>query len=149
MLGNTNVSTLNELIETTIDSVDGYREAADNATSDRFAKMFRERAQERREVAEQLKDEVRRLGENPEDDGTILAGAHRVFTNLRDAVTGTDDEAIIAEVERGEDHIKEKFESALQDDDLEPQSRQLVQQVFTSVREGHDQMSQLKSQFVS
>lgn len=53
---------------------------------------------------------------------------------------------MVAEVERGEDHIKAKFETALNDDDLDPAVRQLVQTAFTSVREGHDQMSALKHQ---
>lgn len=142
---NQNVSTLNGLIATTLDSVDGYNKAADDATSERFERMFRDRAAERMQVANELKAEVRRNGSEPEDDGTILAGAHRVFLGLRDAVTGTDDEAIVREVERGEDHIKAKFEDALQDDDLEPQSRAVVEQCFTSVQQGHDQMSAIQS----
>ncbi|QLC25724.1 PA2169 family four-helix-bundle protein [Parasphingopyxis algicola] len=142
---NENVTTLNNLIATTLDSVDGYTKAADDATSERFAQLFRERAAERLQVADQLKAEVRRKGAEPEDDGTILAAAHRAFLGLRDAVTGTDDEAIVKEVERGEDHIKAKFEDALRDDDLEPQSRAVVQQCFTSVQQGHDQMSAIQS----
>lgn len=142
---NDNVRTLNGLIATTLDSVDGYTKAADDATSERFAQLFRDRAAERLQVADQLKVEVRRHGAEPEDDGTILAAAHRAFLGLRDAVTGTDDEAIVKEVERGEDHIKAKFEDALRDDDLEPQSRAVVQQCFTSVQQGHDQMSAIQS----
>ncbi|MGP1281663.1 MAG: ferritin-like domain-containing protein [Parasphingopyxis sp.] len=142
---NDNVRTLNGLIATTLDSVDGYTKAADDATSERFAQLFRDRAAERLQVADQLKAEVRRHGAEPEDDGTILAAAHRAFLGLRDAVTGTDDEAIVKEVERGEDHIKAKFEDALRDDDLEPQSRAVVEQCFTSVQQGHDQMSAIQS----
>jgi len=55
---------------------------------------------------------VRSLGAAPEDDGTVLAAAHRAFLNLKNAVAG-DDETVVKEVERGEDHIKEKFEAAL------------------------------------
>lgn len=144
MIGNKNTSTLNSLIATTIDSIDGYEEAAKDATNQRYATLFRERAAERRQVADQLKAEVRRLGAEPEDDGTLLAGAHRMFLTLRDTVTGTDDRAVIAEVERGEDHIKAKFEAAIKDDDLDPQCRAVVERCFTSVKQGHDQMSAIK-----
>ena len=48
----------------------------------------------------------------------VLAGAHRVFMDLKSAITGNDDDAIIAEVERGEDLIKHKFEEAMSDSDL-------------------------------
>ena len=104
------VAILNGLIATTIDSADGYREAANDAQSDRFRSIFMERADERDDVVEQLSDRVRELGSDPANNGTTRAAAHRVFMNLREAVTGTDDTAIISEVERGEDHIKAKYE---------------------------------------
>lgn len=140
----TDIRTLNGLIATTIDSVDGYRTSAQEVDNPRFAEKFTARASERSSVAEQLRAEVRRLGGNPEDDGSLLAGAHRAFVDLKSAVTGRDDQAIVNEVERGEDHIKAKFESALQDGDLSPQCRSLVETAFASVRAGHDEMRDLK-----
>jgi len=138
------IRTLNGLIATTIDSVDGYTAAADEAESGRYADLFRARAAERRAVSETLRAEVTRLGGAPEDDGTILAGAHRAFLNLKAAVTGRDDKAIVNEVERGEDHIKAKFESALADTELSVPVRAAIQSAYRSVREGHDQMRDLK-----
>lgn len=138
------ISTLNGLIATTIDSVDGYRTSAQDVENPRYAELFTARASERSSVAEQLRAEVKRLGGNPEDDGTILAAGHRAFVNLKSAVTGRDDKAIVNEVERGEDHIKAKFESALKDDGLSPQCRTLVETCFGSVKAGHDEMSNLK-----
>lgn len=138
------IRTLNSLIATTLDSVDGYTEAAKDSGSGRFASLFTSRATERRQVVSNLQQQVRSLGGNPEDDGTLLAGAHRVFLNLKATLTGKDDEAIIAEVERGEDHIKSKFEDALDDTDISSATRTVIEQAFTSVRAGHDQMSALK-----
>lgn len=138
------IRTLNGLIATTIDSVDGYRTSAQEVDNSRYAELFTARASERSSIAEQLRAEVKRLGGNPEDDGTILAAGHRAFVNLKAAVTGRDDQAIVAEVERGEDHIKAKYEEALKDDSLSNESRSLVQTAFASVKSGHDEMSQLK-----
>lgn len=138
------ISTLNGLIATTLDSVDGYTEAAKDSENARFTALFTSRASERRQVVTRLQQEVRTLGGNPEDDGTILAGAHRVFLNLKAALTGKDDKAIINEVEAGEDHIKAKFEDAIADRDLMPATRAVVEQCYVSVREGHDQMRDIK-----
>ena len=138
------IRTLNGLIATTIDSVDGYRSSAEAVRSPRFAELFTARASERSSVAEQLRAEVRRLGGNPEDDGTALASGHRAFLNLKAAVTGRDDDAVVSEVERGEDHIKSKFEAALADDKLSPECRSLVESTYGSVKSGHDQMRNLK-----
>jgi len=146
---NTDITTLNSLIATTIDSVDGYTEAAKDSASGSFASMFTDRAAERRQVATMLQSEVTRLGGNPEDDGTVLAGAHRVFLNLRASVTGQDDEAIVRTVEQGEDHIKAKFEAALADGDLSPMVKATIQQAYSSVKSGHDQMRDLKKAMAS
>jgi len=138
------IRTLNGLIATTIDSVDGYTEAARDSEDSRFGAMFTSRASERRQVASDLQAEVSRLGGNPEDDGTVLAGAHRVFLDLKSAVTGKDDKAIVNEVERGEDHIKAKYEDAMQDTDLSPQTKSAIGAAWGSVKAGHDQMRNLK-----
>lgn len=138
------VRVINSLITTTIDSVDGYRAAATDAANEQFRSIFTARADEREEVVRELQEHVRALGGNPEDDGSALAGAHRFMMDIRDALTGRDDDAVIAEVERGEDHIKHKFEAALVDTELSPQCREVVQRCFRSVKEGHDQMRDLK-----
>lgn len=138
------ISKLNGLIATTIDSADGYAEAAKDSESSRFGALFTSRATERREVASRLQQEVTRLGGKAEDDGTILAGAHRVFLNLKAVVTGHDDKAIVNEVEAGEDHIKAKFEDALVDSELSPQVRGLIESCYASVKAGHDEMRDIK-----
>lgn len=138
------ISTLNGLIKTTLDSMKGYEDAAKDAESTQFATMFADFARDRSAAATDLQAEVRRLGGNPEDDSSLLAAAHRTFMDLKQAFTGKDDKAIVQEVERGEDHIKAKFENALRDTDLDPVSRPVVERAFQSVKEGHDRMSQLK-----
>jgi uncharacterized protein (TIGR02284 family) len=132
------VSVLNSLIETTIDSVDGYRRSAQEATNSRFSEEFLQRASEREDVVGQLRARVRELGGDTEDDGSLLAAAHRAFLTLRDKVTGSDDDAVIAEVDRGESYLNGKWEAALSDDGLSAESRQLVQKLYTSVRSGHE-----------
>jgi uncharacterized protein (TIGR02284 family) len=138
------ISVLNGLIATTLDSADGYAEAAKNARSESLTSLFRSRANERRTAATTLQECVRSLGGEAEDDGTVLASAHRMFVNLRTSLTKDDNKAVVDEVERGEDHIKHKFEDALKDRDLSPHAMTVVSNVYASVRSGHDQMHNLK-----
>lgn len=145
MLGNTDQTTILKTLTSTLnDSVNGYRDAADNAEGSQFQQIFRDNASERERVAGELAGEVRRLGGTPDEDGTVLGKTHQAWLDLKAAVTGRDDKAIINEVERGEDYLKEKFEAALADDSLTAESRQIVERVYQSVRKGHDQISQLK-----
>jgi uncharacterized protein (TIGR02284 family) len=141
---NKDVSTLNGLIATVLDSIDGYQSAAQDVENQQFRSMFEARARDRQAIVADLQAQVARCGGNPEDDGTLLAGAHRAFMGLRDAVSGRDDRAVIAEVERGEDHIKAKFEDALADTTLSEESRQIVMRAWDSVKAGHDEVRDLK-----
>ena len=145
MAGNDHdISTLNSLIATTLDSAEGYREASKDIEGGRLGALFVDRANERTQVAATLQAEVRRLGGSPSEGGTLLGGAHRMFVNLKAAVTGQDKQAIVNEVERGEDHIKAKYEGALKDDALSAPVRAAIEAGYGSVREGHDQMRDLK-----
>ncbi|MFL6843702.1 MAG: ferritin-like domain-containing protein [Allosphingosinicella sp.] len=143
MFNDHDVTVLNSLIETTIDSVDGYRHSADAATNEQFADIFRSRAQERAQLVERLRTRVRELGGTPEDEGGLLAAAHRRFLSLRDAVTGRDDKAVIAEVDRGESYLNGKWEAALADEELSSETRALIREGYQSVRSGHDQWENL------
>jgi len=141
------ISTLNTLIATTIDSVTGYEDSAKNIHDDRLREIFRSRADERQRVVEELRGEVRRLGGDPEDGGSFLGKAHQRFEDLKAAITGRDEKAIINEVERGEDYLKEKWQAALQSGDLHGETHDLVERCYQSVKQGHDQISQFKHAF--
>jgi uncharacterized protein (TIGR02284 family) len=138
------ISTLNTLITTVIDSINGYEDSASNVDNERLREIFRERANERQQVVEGLRSEVRRLGGEPEEGGSFLGKAHQRFEDLKAAITGRDEKAIVNEVERGEDYLKEKFEAAIASDELAGESRAAVERAYQSVRSGHDQISQLK-----
>ena len=138
------ISTLNTLTATLLDSVKGYRDAAENSESGRFQQLFRTNADERARCAEDLRAEVRRLGGEPEDDQSTMGALHQRWLDLKAAITGQDDKAIINEVERGEDYLKSKFQAALEGDTLTGESRAVVESAHQSVLKGHDQISSIK-----
>src|SRR5438132_8046191 len=138
------ISTLNSLISTLIDSINGYQDAAANSEAGRFQQIFRDRANERQKIAEDLRTEVRRLGGEPETGGSFMGKTHQAWLGLKAAITGRDDKAIVDEVERGEDYLKERFETALGGGDLGGESRTAVERCYQSVKSAHDQISQLK-----
>ena len=138
------LTTLKTLTSTLNDSVNGYREAAEHVESQEFRDLFTQFADQRARASSDLQAEVRRLGGEPDQDGSTLGGLHQAWLDLKAAVTGRDDKAIVNEVERGEDYLKEKFEAALGSDHLDGDSRTAVERAYQSVREGHDRMSSIK-----
>jgi uncharacterized protein (TIGR02284 family) len=135
---------INTLLATLTDSINGYRDSAENIQNGSFKQLFLDSAEERSRVAEDLRAEVRRLGGDANDDGSFMGKSHQVFLDLKSAITGRDDKAIINEVERGEDYLKEKFETALQSDKLTGDTRTVVERAWTSVRTGHDRVAEIK-----
>jgi uncharacterized protein (TIGR02284 family) len=139
------VKLLNSLIETTLDSANGYREAAENAPDGNLKTMFSERAGRREQIVMRLQDEVRTFGGEPETDQSMLGKAHNKFVDLKNALMGGGNEkAVIDEVERGEDFIKGKFEQALRDDALPASTRETVSRAFETIRADHDEISAMK-----
>src|SRR5436190_4534911 len=132
------ISTLNTLIATTIDSSTGYEDSAKDVHDERFREIFRSRADERQSVVEQLRTEVRRLGGDPEESGSFLDKAHQRFEDLKAAITGRDEKAIINEVERGEDYLKSKWQAALESGDLHGEVHDLVELCYQSIKTGND-----------
>ncbi len=145
MIGKSDDLTILKTLTSTLnDSINGYRESAEKVESPEFRQMFTDFAEQRERAAGELKAEIRRLGGEPDSDGSTLGSLHQAWLDLKAAVTGRDDKAIINEVERGEDYLKEKFETALADDSLGAECRAIVERAYQSVREGHDAMSQIK-----
>jgi uncharacterized protein (TIGR02284 family) len=142
-MNNDAVSTLNSLIETCKDGEKGFKEAAEGLKSADIKAKFLEYSRERAQMAAELQTEVRSLGGDPDKGGSMSGSVHRGWMNLKAAMTGQDDHAIVSEAERGEDVAKEAYESALKAT-LPPSAQTLVQQQAAKVRRVHDAVRDLR-----
>lgn len=139
------IRTLNSLIETCRDGEQGFRQAAENLKDPGVKDLFDEIAQERARFAEELKQQVRRLGGSPDEGGSVAGAAHRGWMNVKGAVTGHDDKAIISEAERGEDVAVETYRTALSEA-LPPPVESVVDRQYQHVKKAHDRVRDLERQ---
>jgi uncharacterized protein (TIGR02284 family) len=137
------IEQLNSLVETTLDSAEGYMSAADEAKNSRFSSLFRERGAQRYDIAQRLQARVKSLGGDPEESGSTLGAAERWFADLKQKMVGTD-ASIIAEVEAGEDHVKEAYQQVITDGELSDPVRTAIESEFAQIQANHDEMSKLK-----
>ena len=137
------VGTLNSLLATVVDSIDGFEQATKSVDSSSYKALFIEVISDRRKLQSEIETAIRGAGGTPDDEGTMLASAHRVLMRLRDMIS-KGDIAVVDEAERGEDHIKAKFEKARGDAELSPNVRQFVASAATRVKAGHDKIRDLK-----
>ena len=137
------ISILNGLIGATLDSARHYRKVAGDIGNPRIRALFERLSTQRREVAQRLQDQLAAVSGDPLADAVTTAHAARVFGNLRHAISYGYC-ALIDEVERGEEHVKAKYEYALESGRLSELSRTVVQNAYTCVCEGCAEMHALK-----
>jgi len=140
-------STLNNLIETSKDGEQGFRTSAENAQNAELKQLFMRRADDCARGAAELQAIVARLGEEPEDSGSVAGAIHRGWVNLKAAVANRDDLAILEECERGEDVAKAAYRSALEKTDLPAEIRTVVQKQYDGVLRNHDEVRNLRDRF--
>jgi uncharacterized protein (TIGR02284 family) len=137
------ISVLNSLIETCKDGEKGFREAAEGVKSTDIKAKFLEYSRQRAQMSAELQAEVRRLGGDPEKSGSMSGSLHRGWLDLKAALTGHDDHAIVSEAERGEDVAKGHYETALKAE-LPVTTINLVQAQAAKVRRVHDEVRDLR-----
>ncbi len=137
------VAILNGLIETCRDGENGFKTAADGLQDPKIKSLFQQYSRQRAEMARELQDEVRRLGGDPEQRGSVAGAMHRGWIDIKSIVTGRDDNAIVAEAERGEDSAKRMYEDALQAA-LYTQTLALVREQSMKVHDAHDRVRALE-----
>ena len=141
-------STLNNLIETSKDGEKGFRAAAEDTKDSELKRTFLARAEDCARGADELQRLVTtRTGDEPERGGSVAGAVHRGWMNLKAAVAGRDDVAILEECERGEDVAKASYRKALEMDDLPVDVRAAVQRQYDGVVRNHDQIRDLRNRY--
>jgi uncharacterized protein (TIGR02284 family) len=135
---------LNNLIETLKDGQEGFKQAAESVRDPQLKALFGQYSQQRSRFAAALQNEARSHGETkPETSSSATGALHRGWINLKSAITGGDEHAILAECERGEDSAVEEYKKALEDG-LTPSAQDLVSRQFTEIKAVHDQIKSLR-----
>jgi uncharacterized protein (TIGR02284 family) len=137
------ISTLNGLIETCKDGQDGFKEAAEGVERSDLKSLFYEFSQQRAQFAGELQSLVQTLGGDPEDSGSVAAALHRGWINIKSAVTGKDEAAILNECERGEDSAKNAYKGAMEEA-LPANIIETVQAQYVAVQAAHDRIKALR-----
>lgn len=111
---------LNELLVKNYDAEKGYLNAIDNIDNDRLKVFFKRRASERSEFAKELRTEILRYGEIPENSGSFKGAMHRNWMSLKSLFSSNNEEAILEEAIRGEEASLEEYKDILKDQTLPP-----------------------------
>jgi uncharacterized protein (TIGR02284 family) len=134
---------LNELLETVRDGENGFRSAANGVDDAELKRLFLSLSTQRGEFAAELESEILRLGKEPAEHGHLAGAMHRGWMDIKAAVTGKDEGAIVSEAERGEDFAVKSFREALQKG-LPGAIQMVVERQFTQIQDAHDHIRTLE-----
>lgn len=130
-------STINNLIETLKDGEEGFRSSAEKLKNSAVRTQFLQYATERAQYAAELQSEVARIGGEPETSGSTSGAMHRGWINLKAALTGDSDHAILSEAERGEDIAVKNYRDALSKD-LPSDIRAVIERQYKGLQFAHN-----------
>lgn len=137
------ISTLNGLIETCKDGMEGFKTAAEGVVRSDLKTLFYEFSQQRARFLGELQSLVQGLGGDPEASGSFAGAVHRGWMDLKSALTGKDEAGILNECERGEDSAKKAYKEALETA-LPSNIAEVLQTQYSSVQAAHDRVKALR-----
>ncbi len=143
------VDALNKLIAANYDAERGYKESAEDVKDARLKSWFNEYAQQRYDFGHELKTEIQQLGGKPEKGTTLAADAHRVWIDLKSAIAGNDENAVLNEVIRGEKSAIERYDEVLAETTLPANCRSVVSRQRTQILAALGKIQELQRSFAS
>lgn len=139
------VDTLNAMIAIAMDGSATLTKGADIVNDPRIKSLLSELAAEREAMVAELQGEVRGLGGTAEDRGTVVGSAHRLYTEVKLALAPNDRCAVIDEIKRSEERVREKLQALLAEDKSLPQAvRDVIERHFERVRLSCGRVNQLE-----
>jgi uncharacterized protein (TIGR02284 family) len=135
------IEVLNDLIRINNDRIAGYEKAAEEARNidiDLRA-IFTRMADESRQYAAELTQEVVKQGGEPATGTTSSGKIYRVWMDVKATFTGKDRQAILENCEFGEDAAQKAYDSALKSEaEMLSDVRQLITNQKSSLKTSHD-----------
>lgn len=137
------IATLNGLIETCRDGQYGFKTAAEDVERPDLKTVFYELSQQRADFTGVLQELVRSIGGDPATSGSMSGAVHRGWMDIKSAVAGRSEEAILNECERGEDYAKDAYIEAL-NTPLPENIADVVRQQSQAVTAAHNKIKSLR-----
>lgn len=138
------ISSLNGLIEICKDGQEGFNQASQGVERSDLKTIFYEFSQQRAQFSGILEGLVRSLGGEPATSGSFSGTVHRGWMDIKTAVLGKDEEAILNECERGEDYAKDAYAKATEQT-LPANVADVVAQQYHAVLAAHNRIRALRN----
>ena len=136
------IDVLNDLIQINNDRIEGYEKAIEDTRSgdSDYESLFNQMIQQSSGYKQELINEVRRIGGDPEWNSTTNSGKiYRMWMDVKSAFTGKTDQSALELCEYGEDAAQKAYNEALNSSDIIlDDTRELIRRQKSQLKESHD-----------
>lgn len=131
---------LNDLVKINNDRIEGYdRAISESKDLDVDMKaVFEKMKQQSQDNKTKLVEQIGRLGGDTDDDTTLSGKIYRAWMDVKATFSGNDRKAVLESCEFGEDAAQRAYESALAEDDVDADIKNLIGEQQRSLKESHD-----------
>lgn len=144
------VDGLKHLLHIANDGKEGYKTAAEDADSAELKALFTTYSIQRSEFEMELKSLLRQLGADSDNEsGGPLGAIHRVWMDIKTAVTGNDNHAILDACITGEKAAIEAYDKVLVDTNLSQEMRETLVSQRADISECLRNVQNLEQQYSS
>lgn len=141
------VDQLNELLERNYDAEKGYKKAFEDVESVELKEFFESYAQQRYYFGHEIKDEITKLGGEPQKGSSVQSGIHRTWIDVKSFFTGKDEASVLAECERGEKASLEDYQKVLRNGQLPADTQMVLSRQHDQIQAAVDRIHSLKAIF--
>ncbi|SNC63372.1 conserved hypothetical protein [Hymenobacter gelipurpurascens] len=141
----------NDLVEINKTAAKGYQEAAEGVSSPELKSKLSQLSQQRAQFASELTQHANQYGITPQDETTVegvvadaAAAVHRGWINIKSAITGQDDSAILGECETGDATALSSYETALKSRELPTEARTVIEKQHGEILSAKNWVTQQK-----
>eukprot|EP00389_Voromonas_pontica_P016632 GDKH01026008.1.p1 GENE.GDKH01026008.1~~GDKH01026008.1.p1 ORF type:complete len:158 (+),score=16.61 GDKH01026008.1:61-534(+) len=136
------VNNLQELLEKNYDAEKGFSKAMKDAKNPRLKTFLQQQAAQRSRFTNELSQTIRNLNEQPKESGSLTGDLHRTWIDIKSAVSGNEDEAVLEECIRGEKASWEEYSKKLKNENFPPNISDVVQRQASEI---HNTLSRVKT----
>lgn len=138
------VNNLQALLEKNYDAEKGFKKAMVNAKDSNLKNFLMKQAAQRDRFATEITQELRNLNEEPKESGSFTGDLHRTWMDLKTAVSGNEDEAVLEECIRGEKASAEEYNDKLQNHSFPTQIESVLQKQASEINQTLSRVKRLE-----
>lgn len=138
------VDTLQELTEFVNDRIEGYERAVKESKNPEFQAYYRKLASQSTDFSNELNTFIRSYGGEMERDTTLKGKFYRQWMDVKAAFTDRDEEAVLGNNIYGEEWAIKAYKDALDNGNLPPEIRMVVERQYQTSLETYNQLKQMK-----